>query len=351
MKQAPLQLLVLTIALYAWLPAPHVYAGLHPDSKALLDRASGSRDAADTDNGYGARGQDSPLDRAHMDDMVIPILIGVELGDLTDTWGDARSNGRSHEGIDILASRGSFIVSPTDAVVAEIGTYALGGKYVYTKTQGGERLYFAHLDDYARGLRKGKRLNRGDLIGYVGNTGNAAGGPTHLHFTIYRNGAHNPYPRLTRSWTTDERMTILGNWIDNIDDVQERLAFTQDLISRYRDLFEHAARTEVEMPRLVAALLAIPNVESIHTATRAWAVPAFTRDLERGADGNDVVALQTFLIDRQTGAAAIELARTGTTGYFGTLTEQALAEYQRANAISPAVGYLGPKTRAHIATG
>jgi len=103
MKQAPLQLLVLTIALYAWLPAPHVYAGLHPDSKALLDRASGSRDAADTDNGYGARGQDSPLDRAHMDDMVIPILIGVELGDLTDTWGDARSNGRSHEGIDILA--------------------------------------------------------------------------------------------------------------------------------------------------------------------------------------------------------------------------------------------------------
>jgi peptidoglycan hydrolase-like protein with peptidoglycan-binding domain len=75
---------------------------------------------------------------------------------------------------------------------------------------------------------------------------------------------------------------------------------------------------------------------------------SITRDLTVGSRGSDVSALQEFLISQAKGPAASALSSTGATGYFGSLTQAALAEYQTAAKITPASGYFGPITRAYL---
>jgi peptidoglycan LD-endopeptidase LytH len=114
----------------------------------------------------------------------------------SDTWGAARPNGRRHEGIDIFAPRGTPVISTTRGVVTRVGTNRLGGQIVGVLGPGLEWHYYAHLDGFA-GFREGDLVRPGDVLGYVGTTGNARGTPPHLHYGIYRNGAANPYPRLS----------------------------------------------------------------------------------------------------------------------------------------------------------
>ena len=117
---------------------------------------------------------------------------------LTDTWGAARSNGRSHEGIDIFAPRGTPIHSTTDGIVRKVGNNTLGGRVVSIIGPGGSGHYYAHLEDYAD-IAVGDWVNAGDVIGYVGDSGNAKGTPPHVHYGIYINGsAVNPYPLLIK---------------------------------------------------------------------------------------------------------------------------------------------------------
>ena len=117
---------------------------------------------------------------------------------LTDTWGAARSNGRSHEGIDIFAPRGTPIHSTTPGIVRKVGTNALGGKIVSILGPGGVSHYYAHLEDYAD-INPGDWVETGEVIGYVGDSGNAKGTPTHVHYGIYTaSGAVNPYPLLAK---------------------------------------------------------------------------------------------------------------------------------------------------------
>ena len=116
---------------------------------------------------------------------------------LTDTWGGARSNGRRHEGIDIFAPRGTPIRATTRGVVLNVGPNTLGGRTVMVLGPGGQRHYYAHLDRYVPGLERGDWVNAGDVVGYVGDSGNARGTPPHLHYGIYTSGgAINPYPLL-----------------------------------------------------------------------------------------------------------------------------------------------------------
>lgn len=138
----------------------------------------------------------------------VPVL-GIQHRALSDTWGDARLGGRTHEGIDIIAPRGTAVVSPTKAVVVRIGEDTLGGIVVYTGNPGGERFYFAHLDRVVKGLKVGDVLKVGDRIGYVGNTGNASGTVPHLHFGIYKKGASNPFPRITKNFSPDIARAVL----------------------------------------------------------------------------------------------------------------------------------------------
>ena len=117
---------------------------------------------------------------------------------LTDTWGAARSQGRSHEGIDIFAARGTPIQSTTQGIVRKVGKNNLGGRVVVIVGPGGAGHYYAHLEDYAD-IVPNDWVNAGDIIGYVGDSGNAKGTPPHVHYGIYINGiAVNPYPLLKK---------------------------------------------------------------------------------------------------------------------------------------------------------
>lgn len=117
---------------------------------------------------------------------------------LTDTWGAARSQGRSHEGIDIFAERGTPIQSTTQGIVSKVGENNLGGRVVVVVGPGGAGHYYAHLEDYAD-IAPNDWVNQGDIIGYVGDSGNAKGTPPHVHYGIYISGsAVNPYPLLQK---------------------------------------------------------------------------------------------------------------------------------------------------------
>ena len=117
---------------------------------------------------------------------------------LTDTWGAARSQGRSHEGIDIFAARGTPVQATTQGIVSKVGENTLGGRVVVVVGPGGAGHYYAHLEDYAD-IVPNDWVNAGDIIGYVGDSGNAKGTPTHVHYGIYINGsAVNPYPLLQK---------------------------------------------------------------------------------------------------------------------------------------------------------
>jgi len=130
----------------------------------------------------------------------LPVPVeGVAPQDLSDTWGHARSGGRSHEGIDIFAARRTPVRSTTPGIVARRGENPLGGRTVTVLGPGGWRHYYAHLQSYG-GYAEGERVERGAVIGFVGTSGNAPPGAPHLHYTIYtREGPRNPYPLLIRS--------------------------------------------------------------------------------------------------------------------------------------------------------
>lgn len=128
---------------------------------------------------------------------VLPVPVaGIKPGQLADTWGGARSEGRKHEGIDIFARRGTPVLSSTEGIVMRVGTNRLGGQVVWVLGPGGQRHYYAHLDRYGD-VHAGMRVAPGSVVGYVGNTGNARTTPPHLHYGIYEaGGAINPYPFL-----------------------------------------------------------------------------------------------------------------------------------------------------------
>lgn len=119
---------------------------------------------------------------------------------LQNTWGASRSQGRAHEGIDILAPRGTKVYSATDGLIADLRNNNLGGKVVWIIGPAGSWHYYAHLDGHKRGLNVGDSIKKGDLIGYVGNSGNARHTAPHLHYGIYLDGkgrgAVNPFPYL-----------------------------------------------------------------------------------------------------------------------------------------------------------
>ena len=122
---------------------------------------------------------------------------GKDVRAIESGFGVARDGGaRSHEGVDIMAPRGTPAVAAEDGVVGNVGDDRLGGHVVSVEVPArGHSLYYAHLDSQA--VHTGQIVHAGDTVGYVGNTGNARGGPTHLHFGIYTSGGPvDPLPYL-----------------------------------------------------------------------------------------------------------------------------------------------------------
>lgn len=120
--------------------------------------------------------------------------------EIADTWGAPRSGGRTHEGQDIFAPKGTKILSATNGYVYRIGENNLGGQTVSVISSGGRIYYYAHLDEYAPNLKVGDPVTTRTVLGFVGTTGNAQGTPPHLHFGVYTFGfgnAINPLPLIT----------------------------------------------------------------------------------------------------------------------------------------------------------
>ncbi|WP_051062952.1 M23 family metallopeptidase [Ilumatobacter nonamiensis] len=105
-----------------------------------------------------------------------------------DSWGWARSGGRSHEGVDMIADRGVPVIAVRDGF-AQFKTNGLGGRAIWLTAPNGDKFYYAHLDAWEGESRD---VRAGELIGYVGSTGNAQG--PHLHFETLPGGhVENPY--------------------------------------------------------------------------------------------------------------------------------------------------------------
>ena len=118
--------------------------------------------------------------------LLIPVE-GVKPEQLTRTFTERRSGGRSHEAIDILAPMNTPVVAVEDGVVARLFFSKAGGITIY-QFDPSERFcyYYAHLNRYAVGLGEGDRVKKGQVIGYVGVSGNAPKNTPHLHFAVFR---------------------------------------------------------------------------------------------------------------------------------------------------------------------
>lgn len=128
--------------------------------------------------------------------LAMPVA-GVSVHQVADTWGAARGRDRRHEGVDIFAPRGTPVRSATRGVVVSVRDAGLGGRQVWVLGPGHERHYYAHMGDWAPGLKEGTVLAAGAALGVVGDTGNARGTPPHLHYGVYgAAGASDPLPRL-----------------------------------------------------------------------------------------------------------------------------------------------------------
>lgn len=121
-------------------------------------------------------------------ELMVPVK-GIAIADLRDNFGEKRGK-RQHEALDILAPRGTPVVSVTAGRVLQISSSDTGGRMVFTADSTGRFLFlYAHLDSYADDLEVGMSLRRGQLLGYVGTSGNAPPNTPHLHFAIKRAGA------------------------------------------------------------------------------------------------------------------------------------------------------------------
>jgi murein DD-endopeptidase MepM/ murein hydrolase activator NlpD len=139
--------------------------------------------------------------------LIIPVD-GITPAQLSDTFTDARGEGRLHDAIDIMAPTGTPVRAVADGRIVKLFDSKPGGLTIYqfdaTDTVA---FYYAHLDRYADGVAEGQQVKQGDLVGYVGYTGNANPAGPHLHFAImvlgpekkwWQGAAINPYPYLRR---------------------------------------------------------------------------------------------------------------------------------------------------------
>jgi murein DD-endopeptidase MepM/ murein hydrolase activator NlpD len=147
----------------------------------------------------------SDLDYLSAERMLIPVA-GVSASQLRDTFSEARSEGRQHDAIDIMAPSATPVLAAADGTIARLFNSRLGGTTLYEFDKSGRFVfYYAHVSGYADGIAEGKTVRRGDVLAYVGDSGNAGPGNFHLHFAIsklstpwkwYGGEAIDPYPLL-----------------------------------------------------------------------------------------------------------------------------------------------------------
>lgn len=194
--------LVLLLALVTSGCARHVYSApapaAAPASRVMLGGSTANASAAAT-GVSSAEAVDYLLARG----IFIPVA-GATLSQLHDNFDEGRDGGRVHRALDIMAPRGTSVLSADNGRILRIGVSSLGGNTIYaTDPLGRVVYYYAHLDGYQPGLAQGSLVARGDTLGFVGTTGNAPKDTPHLHFQVMRmppDGKYwdgdpiNPYP-------------------------------------------------------------------------------------------------------------------------------------------------------------
>jgi len=169
----------------------------HVDRSPAVSATAGTKKERDSEFAARAKALFAPLNGLTLQ---MPV-VGVQPFDLANSWGDSRDGGRRrHKGIDIFAPKGTGIVAVADGIISYLGEQPKGGLCLWLTTENGTSFYYAHLDRWAPGLYEGMEVRSGDLLGYVGNTGNAKTTPPHLHFGVNDNDEMvNPYPILTKA--------------------------------------------------------------------------------------------------------------------------------------------------------
>ena len=137
--------------------------------------------------------------------LTLPVQ-GVSNNQLTDTYTQARAAGTPHEAIDIMAPRGTPVVAVEEGKLAKLFLSKPGGITIYQFDPANEyAYYYAHLDRYADGVSEGATVQKGQLLGYVGSTGNASPDAPHLHFAIFKLGPE-------RQWWRGTPLNPYGIW-------------------------------------------------------------------------------------------------------------------------------------------
>jgi murein DD-endopeptidase MepM/ murein hydrolase activator NlpD len=139
--------------------------------------------------------------------LLVPVE-GIKASQVEDTFGQPRGKERRHEALDIMAPKGTRVLAAADGKVVKLFNSKPGGLTVYQFDPGEKyAYYYAHLDRYAEGIKEGMELKRGDLVGYVGSTGNARAEAPHLHFAVveltpqkqwWKGTPVDPYPMLEK---------------------------------------------------------------------------------------------------------------------------------------------------------
>ena len=138
-------------------------------------------------------------------DLIVPVA-GVKPEQLLDTFADARSEGRTHDALDIMAPAETPVLAASNGKIIKLFNSERGGTTIYQLSADQKLIfYYAHLSRYADGLTEDSQVRQGEVIAYVGDTGNAGAGNYHLHFSVatvsdpkrYWEGTNiNPYPLL-----------------------------------------------------------------------------------------------------------------------------------------------------------
>ncbi len=309
----------------------------------MLPTASDARSDVDRDD----------LDDEIVEDIRMPILFSMFADDIVPDFGAPRGGGsRSHEGQDMLAPKGTPIVSPTQAIVISVGEGLSSGKHVYTANPGGETFVYMHLDTIAHNLDRGDKLNAGDFIGTVGDTGNAPDGVYHLHFEIEDEDGDptDPAKRITKDFSAKQQVSYLK---DIFKIIRNDKVYARFLVDEFPDVFKTAVKEDWDLPRAIEDELEDLDIEAELDAEQGFrsvlgSIPSVVGSgLETGDSGIYVTLMQMFLIYTTDNDARDRLAAAGPTGYYGAITADAVKAYQYEQNISE-TGEYDSRTRGRM---
>lgn len=255
--------------------------------------------------------------------ITFPIEVGYDYN-FSDTFGAARSGGRSHEGTDIMVDQMTPLLAAVDGRISYLVDKDQGwGLALYLEGDDGYSYRYLHINNdtpgtddgkeirayaFPKNIVRGSQVKAGQIVAFAGDSGNAEYTGHHLHFEIWTPGSGSRYDY-------DSGREAINSYPSLMAAIDENYKLEEDIIE------------------------SAPSLSNYQ----------FTRNLTLGDRGEDVLELQKYLnLAGFTVAVSGPGSRDNETTYFGPATQSALIKFQKAQGISPALGYFGPITIAEI---